>query len=119
VTGLAAPDLSSYKDLKVKFFRGFADRTRLAILDSLKNGEKTVSEIVEATAGKCGNQSNISQHLSCLKGCGIVKSRQEGKYIYYSIRNAEINLFMEQAGVILKGLAEEMWQCTQNDQLLK
>jgi DNA-binding transcriptional ArsR family regulator len=114
-----AVDLSSYLELKVKFFRGFSDKTRLGILEALKGEEKTVSEIVEATAGKCGNQSNISQHLSCLKGCGIVKGRQQGRYTYYGIRNPEIEAFIEQADVILRGITEELWQCTQNDRLLK
>jgi DNA-binding transcriptional ArsR family regulator len=114
-----ALDLTSYTQLRVKFFRGFGDKTRLAILESLKSGEKTVSEIVGYTSGACGNQSNISQHLSCLRGCGIVKSRQEGKYTYYSIRSKEIEQFLLQADVILKGITEEMWMCSQNDELIK
>lgn len=114
-----AVDLNSYLELKVKFLRGFADKTRLGILEALKVGEKTVSEIVEVTAGKCGNQSNISQHLSCLKGCGVVTSRQEGRFTYYSIRNQEIIDFIEHADVILRGITDEIWKCTQNDQLLK
>jgi DNA-binding transcriptional ArsR family regulator len=118
VEGMAL-ELSNYYELKVKFFRGFGDKTRLAILDSLKSGEKTVTQIIEHMSGQFGNQSNISQHLSCLKGCGIVKSRQEGKYMYYSIRNAEIEQFLNQADEILKNITEEMWMCSQNDKLLK
>lgn len=114
-----AVDLTSFLELKVKFFRGFGDKTRLAILEALKSGEKTVSDIVEYTSGGCGNQSNISQHLSCLRGCGIVKSRQEGKYTYYSIRNKEIEQFLLQADVILQGITEEMWMCSQNEKLIK
>jgi DNA-binding transcriptional ArsR family regulator len=114
-----ATELSSYLELKVKFFRGFADKTRLGILEALKGGEKTVSEVIELTDGKCGNQSNISQHLSCLRGCGIVKSRQQGRYTYYSIRNKEIESFINQSDVILRAITEEMWRCTQNDELLK
>jgi DNA-binding transcriptional ArsR family regulator len=114
-----AVDLSSFLELKVKFFRGFGDKTRLAILDAIKGGEKTVSDIVEYTSGRCGNQSNISQHLACLKGCGIVQSRQVGKYTLYSIRNKEIEQFLLQADLILQGITEEMWQCSRNDELIK
>jgi DNA-binding transcriptional ArsR family regulator len=114
-----AVDLTSYFELKVKFFRGFGDKTRLTILEALKNGEKTVSQIIEFTSGQCGNQSNISQHLSCLKGCGIIKSRQEGKFTYYSLRNQEIKQFLDQADQLIKGITEEMWACSQNDELLK
>lgn len=112
-------ELTGLLDLKVKFFRGFGEKTRLAILDALKNGEKTVSEIVESTAGECGNQSNISQHLSCLRGCGVVKSRQEGKYTFYSIRNKEIEQFLLQADKILRDIAEEMDMCSQNKDLIQ
>ena len=31
------------------------------------------------------SQSSISQHLACLKECGLVTARQDGKYIYYQI----------------------------------
>lgn len=112
-------ELTGVLDLKVKFFRGFGEKTRLSILEALKSGEKTVSEIVESTAGECGNQSNISQHLSCLRRCGIVKSRQEGKYTFYSIRNKEIEQFLLQADTILQGIAEEMDTCNQNEELIQ
>jgi DNA-binding transcriptional ArsR family regulator len=119
-----ALDLTSYTQLKVKFFRGFGDRTRMSILESLKSGEKMVSEIVEYTPGGCGNQSNISQHLSCLRGCGIVKKPTRRKvyvlqYTYYSIRSKEIEEFLIQADMILQGITEEMWMCSQNEKLIK
>lgn len=74
-------------DLKVTFLRGFSDKTRIQILESIKDQEKTVSEIVEDLKGK---QSNISQHLACLKGCGLIVGRQDGKYIKYSLRNQQV-----------------------------
>lgn len=45
-------------DVKVKFIKGFADKTRIQILECLQDGEKTVTEIVQSIAG---NQSNVSQ----------------------------------------------------------
>jgi ArsR family transcriptional regulator len=60
-------------DVKAKFIRGFSDKTRLQILESIREREKTVSQIVDEIQG---NQSNISQHLACLKGCGIIVGRQ-------------------------------------------
>src|SRR4051794_9814886 len=70
--------------LKAKLFRGMADTTRLSILEALRNGEKTTSEIVKETAH---NQSNVSNHLACLLDCGLVKNRREGKNIYYNLNN--------------------------------
>lgn len=72
--------------VEAKFFRGLSDSTRLSILEVLRDGEKTVSEIVEETQQ---SQSNISNHLKCLDECGLVKNRREGKNIYYSLRDAQ------------------------------
>ena len=74
-------------DMKIKLIHGFSNKTRIQILECIKDQEKTVSQIVEEIKG---NQSNISQHLACLKGCGIITGRNEGKYIYYSLRNQHI-----------------------------
>ena len=78
---------SSGLELKARMFRGFADPTRLSILESLRGGEKTVGAIVAATRQ---SQSNVSNHLSCLRECGLVMSRRDGKSIYYSIANERI-----------------------------
>ena len=55
--------------LQSKLFRGFGDPARLNILQVLRNGPMTVSEIVAAT---CMSQSNTSNHLRCLRECGLV-----------------------------------------------
>lgn len=101
-------------EIKAKFIRGFSDKTRLQILESIKKREKTVSEIVDDLKG---NQSNISQHLACLKGCGIIVSRQEGKYIYYSLRNAEIAQLMDIMEAVFVQVEEEVAACERNDEL--
>lgn len=56
--------------------------TRLKILENLKNGEKTVSELIEAVGVR---QANLSQHLSGLRKRDIVRSRREGSNVYYKI----------------------------------
>jgi len=66
--------------IKGKLFRGFGDSSRLSILDVLRNGPLTVSEIVEATDL---SQSNASNHLGCLRDCGLVVAVQNGRYVTY------------------------------------
>ncbi|MGG0185255.1 ArsR/SmtB family transcription factor [Bacillus rhizoplanae] len=102
-------------DIKAKFIRGFADKTRLQILQCMMDGEKTVSEIVEIIKG---NQSNISQHLNCLKGCGIILGRQEGKYVYYSLRNAQIEQLLTMFDVVFYEVQNEVASCDKNDACL-
>ncbi len=101
-------------DVKAKFIRGFSDKTRLQILHSIKDKELTVSQIVEELKG---NQSNISQHLACLKGCGIIVGRQEGKFIYYSLRNEQIKQLLHMMDVVFSQVEEEVAACDKNDRL--
>ncbi|WP_136607946.1 ArsR/SmtB family transcription factor [Paenibacillus dokdonensis] len=102
-------------DVKVKFLRGFSDKTRIQILNCIMDEEKTVSQIVEEING---NQSNISQHLSCLKGCGIIVGRQEGKYSYYRLSNEKIKGLLLMFDEILQDIKQDVACCDQNDVLL-
>ena len=61
--------------IKSKLFRGFGDSSRLSILDALRNGPLTVAKIVETTGL---SQSNTSNHLGCLRDCGLVVAEQNG-----------------------------------------
>lgn len=99
--------------LKAKFFRGFADSTRLAILESLRNGEKTVTEIVQETGQ---SQSNVSNHLSCLLECGLLKNRRDGKNIYYSIRNAKVEKLLENSDVVISEVYSEIFECARYEE---
>lgn len=66
------------------FFSNLANKTRFAIVMSLKLGSQSVNEISKMVGGE---QSNISHHLSKLVSCNIVFVRQEGKQRMYSLNN--------------------------------
>jgi DNA-binding transcriptional ArsR family regulator len=95
-------------NLKVKFLRAFGDKTRVQILECIKHNEKTVSEIVESIEG---NQSNISQHLACLRGCGIIVGRPEGKYVYYGLRNQQIKELLDTFDNVLNQIEHNVACC--------
>ncbi|MCM3441353.1 ArsR/SmtB family transcription factor (plasmid) [Metabacillus halosaccharovorans] len=95
-------------DMKVKFLNGFSNKTRIQILECITEQEKTVSQIVEELKG---NQSNISQHLACLKGCGIIVGRHEGKYIYYSLRNEKVRDLLTMFDVVLADVQNDVACC--------
>lgn len=95
--------------LKAKLFRGLADRSRLAILEALRDGEKTVSEVVAATGL---TQPNASGHLACLKECGLVVSRQEGRFVYYTLADRRVEDLLRGAAAILADVAAQMYACT-------
>ena len=95
-------------ELKATMLSGFSNKVRLQILESIKDQEKTVSQIVEEIDG---SQSNISQHLACLKGCGIIVGRNEGKYCYYSLRNQHIRDLLMMFDVVLEDVQNDVACC--------
>lgn len=94
--------------LKAKLFRGLGDSTRLSILESLRNGEKTTTDIVKEIGQ---GQSNVSNHLSCLLDCGLVQNRRQGKNIFYSISNKKVAKLLEESDVILSDIAKGIYEC--------
>lgn len=94
--------------LKAKLFRGLADTTRLSILECLRNGEKTTSEIVKETSQ---NQSNISNHLACLLDCGLVRNRREGKNVFYKLNNEQVARLLKESDSVLTEIVTGLYNC--------
>lgn len=65
-----------------KLFKAFCDENRLMILEMLRSGEKCACHLLdELHIG----QSTLSHHMKILCDSGVVVSRREGKWTYYSI----------------------------------
>lgn len=96
-------------DLKARLFRGFSDPSRLAILDALRTGSLTVTEIVDATGL---SQSNASNHLRCLRECGLVASTQENRYVRYQLSDQRVATFLHLADELLADVAKGVYECT-------
>ena len=67
----------------------FTSPIRVEILDILRNGTKSVNELVELTGI---NQSNISQHLQIMREKGIVIAEKKGNHVFYSLANPKISV---------------------------
>ena len=65
-----------------KIFKAFCDEHRLKILKELRNGEKCACVLLNELDI---SQSTLSHHMGILCKSGIVSSRKEGKWTYYSI----------------------------------
>ncbi len=74
-------------ELHASICQTLSNPKRLEIIDHLRAGELTVTELAEAL--EIG-QSNLSQHLSLMRQKGIVSARREGLNIYYSLKNPKI-----------------------------
>lgn len=66
-------------------FQGFGDVSRLVIVQHLSLGEHRV---VDLTAHLGLAQSTVSKHLACLRDCGLVTSRPEGRASVYALTHA-------------------------------
>lgn len=66
-------------------FHGLSDPSRLAILQHLTLGEHRVRDLTEHLGLA---QSTVSAHLACLRDCGLVVSRPEGRASMFSLSSA-------------------------------
>lgn len=68
-------------------FRAMGEPARLQILNALREGERTVTALVDETGL---GQGNVSKHLQVLYGLGFVRRRKEGLHVYYALADRSI-----------------------------
>ncbi len=95
--------------IQAKLFRGFSDPSRLSILNALYNGALTVSEIIEMTGL---TQSNVSNHLGCLRDCGLVTAKHQGRFVYYELSDERVGRLLILADELLADVAKGVYECT-------
>ncbi len=98
--------------IKAKLFRGFADPSRLRIIEALRNGKKSVGALVELTGL---SQPNVSNHLRCLADCDLIRSERDGRYNYYKLSDARINIILSYSEQLLSEAARGVFECTRYD----
>lgn len=74
-------------EMKAELCKTFADAKRLRIIDALRDGERTVSELVKLLKVP---QAVVSRHLMLLRDRGVVQARREGVSTYYSLTDNKI-----------------------------
>jgi ArsR family transcriptional regulator, virulence genes transcriptional regulator len=85
--------------------RILAHPTRLAMIDALRDGERTVTDLVAAVGTSAGN---LSQHLSAMRDAGVVEARREGRFAFYRISDPRIlTAFRLMRKVLLGRLARD------------
>jgi DNA-binding transcriptional ArsR family regulator len=98
-------------DLVAKYFRGLGDPIRLRILELLRSeGELSVGELVR----KLGlPQPQVSNHLACLRWCGFVTARRDGRTVYNRIADERVGAMLELARSLLADNADHVAACCQ------
>jgi ArsR family transcriptional regulator len=79
--------LPQLRNFKAEFFKALAHPLRIAILDSLRDGERTVNEISEEFNVE---PANASQQLAVLRNKNIIVARKAGANVYYSVSDPVI-----------------------------
>ena len=74
-------------ELVAERFRVLGEPTRLRLLNALRQGECTVTELVEAIGT---TQANVSKHLQVLHAAGFVRRRREGTAVVYTLADPTV-----------------------------
>jgi DNA-binding transcriptional ArsR family regulator len=82
-----AVDAGEIYEFHARVCKALADGKRLLIINELRDGPRSVSELVSALGIP---QANASQHLAVLRDRGIVTTRRSGSSIYYSLASEKI-----------------------------
>ena len=106
---LPSPPLPT--QLVAKYFRGLGDPIRLRILELLRDeAELSVGELV---ARLCLPQPQVSNHLACLRWCGFVEGRREGRTVFNRIADQRVEAMLELAQSLLADNADHVAACCQ------
>src|SRR5215213_388700 len=106
VTPTSRVDLS----VAARLFHGLSDPTRLAILLQLLDGEQRVTDLVQAVGS---SQSNVSNHLACLRECGLVVDRPGARrQVFYSLAHPELIDVLAATERLLAEVGHDVQLCT-------
>jgi len=89
-------------------FRGLADPTRLLILNHLALGEHRVVDLTEHVGLA---QSTVSAHLACLRDCGLVRVRPQGRSTLWSLARPELADLLRSAEQLLEATGRRVALC--------
>ncbi|MGH3824256.1 MAG: ArsR/SmtB family transcription factor, partial [Pseudonocardiaceae bacterium] len=89
-------------------FRSLGDPTRLAIVARLIEGEARVVDLMRALGLA---QSTVSKHLACLRDCGLVEFRAEGRQSFYALSRPELLDLLRSAERLLAETGDAVAVC--------
>ncbi|MEU2004628.1 ArsR/SmtB family transcription factor [Rhodococcus sp. NPDC019627] len=105
---LASGGTGSSLDAAVALFHSLSDGTRLAIVRRLADGESRVADLV----GELGlAQSTVSAHVACLRDCGLVQGRPQGRQVFYSLTRPELLDLLASAETLLAATGNAVALC--------
>lgn len=101
-------DIQALDAVTARFFKGLGDPVRLRIIEMLREAEMPVGDIVDRLGLP---QNRVSMHLACLRWCGYVLTRKEGRYVYYSLGDERVGELVDLARKMLHGSEVYLLTC--------
>ena len=74
-------------EMQAEICKTLTNPKRIEILNTLKDEEKTVTELIEVLGA---SKANVSQHLAVMRHKGILATRRKGVNIYYRVSNPKV-----------------------------
>ena len=103
------PDPSALSDdVLARFFHGLSDPSRVRILRYLLDGPKTAGDIVRHMGR---HQPSVSAHLTCLRFCGYVEARRDGRNVWYELIDQRVRRIIELGSRYLERNEERIDAC--------
>lgn len=104
----SASGTSTNLDAAVALFHSLSDSARLAIVRRLADGEARVVDLI----GELGlAQSTVSAHVACLRDCGLVIGRPDGRQMFYSLTRPELMDLLASAETLLAATGNTVALC--------
>lgn len=95
-------------DPAAALFHSLSDPTRLSIVKRMASGEVRVGDLTGELALA---QSTVSAHVACLRDCGLVKGRVQGRSVYYSLSRPELMDMLAAAEILLAATGNAVSLC--------
>jgi DNA-binding transcriptional ArsR family regulator len=105
-------DMTIY-NMQAEISKTLANPIRLAIIHTLRDGEKNVNELTDILGI---SQSNLSQHLASMRQKGIVTTRKQATSIYYRVTDPKINQACDIVRQVLIDQLKQRHELAQNFQ---
>jgi DNA-binding transcriptional ArsR family regulator len=103
-----APVLTDSDIITADLFQVLASPIRLGVVRLLLDGERSVADLLSAMNIA---QPRLSNHLACLRNCGLVRTRRQGNFIYYAVADPRVVEIVRMGEALAALNAPELASC--------
>jgi DNA-binding transcriptional ArsR family regulator len=103
-----APVLAAADIAMAELFQVLASPIRLGVVRLLLDGERSVGDLIDEMGIA---QPRLSNHLACLRNCGLVRTRRQGNFVYYAIADPRVVEIVRMGEALAALNAQELARC--------